>query len=112
MQSLEAIFTNAVDVIPREELARRLSRQLDIPWATDRLIRRAAGRHQLGAGRRERRRNARGAFACCGELPPHVAVIDDVITTGATVDEVGRVLKRAGVETVEIWAVARTPLAE
>ena len=37
----------------------------------------------------------------------HVAVLDDVLTTGSTANEMARVLKAVGVETVEIWAVAR-----
>lgn len=42
-------------------------------------------------------------------IPAHVAVVDDVVTTGATVNEVSRVLKAAGVQRVSVWAVARTP---
>jgi len=39
-----------------------------------------------------------------------VALVDDVITTGATAEEASRALKEAGAERVEVWAVARTPL--
>jgi predicted amidophosphoribosyltransferase len=58
-----------------------------------------------------RRRNVRGAFALREgvALAPHVAVIDDVMTTGATVAECARVLKRAGVARVDVWALARAP---
>jgi ComF family protein len=93
------------------ELACWLSRRLDIPWATDCLVRVVDGERQLRAGRRQRRRNVRRAFAWRGAPPAHVAVVDDVVTTGATSDEAARVLKRAGVRTVEVWAVARTPRA-
>jgi len=37
----------------------------------------------------------------------HVAVVDDIVTTGSTADEITRALHRAGVEYVEIWALAR-----
>jgi predicted amidophosphoribosyltransferase len=37
----------------------------------------------------------------------HVAIVDDVVTTGSTVNEVARVLKKAGAQTIEVWAVAR-----
>ena len=42
-----------------------------------------------------------------GKLPAHVAILDDVVTTGATVTELAKTLKRGGVKIVEIWAVAR-----
>jgi predicted amidophosphoribosyltransferase len=49
----------------------------------------------------------RGAFAVTGNARGrHVAVIDDVLTTGATAREISRVLLRAGAENVEIWAIA------
>ena len=37
----------------------------------------------------------------------HVAIVDDVVTTGSTVNELARVLKRAGAKRVDVWAVAR-----
>ena len=56
----------------------------------------------------------RGAFAVeplrRGELAGrHVALVDDVMTTGATLAELARVLKQAGAARVEAWVVARTP---
>ena len=39
----------------------------------------------------------------------HIVLLDDVVTTGSTVTELARMLKRAGVERVEVWAVAKTP---
>jgi ComF family protein len=57
----------------------------------------------------ERRRNVRGAFACRRALAgARVAVVDDVMTTGATLDELAGVLKRAGAARVVNWVVART----
>jgi len=92
------------------ELARTLAVHLDIAWTTRRLHRTRDAGPQRGLTRRERRRNLHGAFACRGRLPPHVALVDDVITTGATAEEASRALKEAGAERVEVWAVARTPL--
>jgi len=58
----------------------------------------------------DRARNVRGAFRCQADLAGQtVAVVDDVITTGATLNELATVLKRAGAETVVGWIVARTP---
>jgi len=57
----------------------------------------------------ERTRNVRGAFACDIDLTgARVAVVDDVMTTGATLDELAGALKRAGAVRVENWVVART----
>jgi ComF family protein len=59
----------------------------------------------------ERQRNVRGAFRCTRSLEgARIAVVDDVMTTGATLDEIARTLKRAGAAHVENWVVARTPL--
>jgi predicted amidophosphoribosyltransferase len=49
---------------------------------------------------------------CCERcaLPPHIALLDDVFTTGATLAECAKVLKRAGVVRVDVWALARAPI--
>ncbi len=60
----------------------------------------------------QRAANVRGAFECAMDLQGRrVAVIDDVMTTGTTLDELARVLKAAGASRVENWVVARTLLA-
>jgi predicted amidophosphoribosyltransferase len=53
----------------------------------------------------------RGAFALRAgiALPAHVAILDDVMTTGTTLAECARVLRRAGVSRVDVWALARAP---
>ena len=57
----------------------------------------------------DRALNLSGAFTVKPgvELPKHVAILDDVITTGSTSNELARLLKNAGVEKVTVWAVAR-----
>jgi ComF family protein len=90
------------------ELARHLSLQLKIPWSVEYLSRVRGNRHQQSLRRNQRRRNVRGVFACRGKPPARVALIDDVMTTGATAEEASRILKRAGVARVEVWTVART----
>ncbi len=59
----------------------------------------------------QRHRNVRGAFSCVTKLTDlSVAVVDDVMTTGATLDEMARTLKHAGAARVVNWVVARTLL--
>lgn len=91
------------------ELARHLGRALAVPVDTGRLRRTRATAAQSGLDRRARRQNVRGAFALRGSaaLPARVALIDDVLTTGATVSELARLLKDAGVAHVAVWALAR-----
>ena len=90
------------------ELARPLSRLLAIPIAPRLCRRERATIAQTSLQGAERRRNLRGAFVAeAMEMPRHVAIVDDVVTTGATVEELARTLRRAGVEEVEVWACAR-----
>ena len=63
---------------------------------------------QTHLSRMERRRNLHGAFAAAPCPYRHVALLDDVITTGATMTELTRLLHAQGVERVEVWAVCRT----
>jgi len=59
---------------------------------------------------KERRHNVRGAFAVEGKLDDrNVFVVDDVMTTGSTLDEAARTLKKAGAVHVHNLIVARTP---
>ena len=58
---------------------------------------------------KERQRNVRGAFRCTRDIAgASIAVVDDVMTTGATLDEIARTLKQAGAARVVNWVVART----
>ena len=94
------------------ELARPVARALQIPLDRHSLLRHQSTPAQQGLSARERRRNLRDAFYC--PHPQHVnglhlAVLDDVVTTGATANEVSRTLLQAGAASVSIWALARTP---
>lgn len=93
------------------ELARPLARHLAVPLRHDVLLRRRGTVAQTELDAAARRRNVRGAFALRPgmALPGHVAILDDVMTTGATLAECTRVLKRAGVQRVDVWALARGP---
>jgi ComF family protein len=94
---------------PAAELARQVSRRSGIPWATDRLARVRQDQAQQGLGRRARLRNLRGSIVGTGQVPAHVALVDDVMTTGATANEASRVLRQTGARRVEVWVLGRTP---
>jgi ComF family protein len=91
------------------EVARPAARALGLQIETGCCIRAQPTAPQAELDREARRRNVRGAFRVL-QAPParHVALIDDVMTTGSTVSELTKALLRAGVERVDVWAVART----
>ncbi|MEO8384159.1 MAG: phosphoribosyltransferase family protein, partial [Betaproteobacteria bacterium] len=62
---------------------------------------------QSGLDRDARLKNVRGAFDCSQRLDGHVAIVDDVMTTGATLSEAAKVLKKAGATRVSAWVIAR-----
>lgn len=72
--------------------------------------RRGAGQAQRGLSRSARLRNLRGSFVIDGPLPAHVALVDDVMTTGATIEQLARCCKQAGARRVDAWVMARTPV--
>jgi len=92
------------------EIARHLGKALCLPVLEDCLERWRHDPPQSSLTARQRRRNVNGAYRLRtrkGRLPESVALVDDVVTTGSTVDAATRVLKSAGVRRVEVWAVAR-----
>jgi len=93
------------------ELARPLARAAGVPLRHDVLLRRRSTAAQTELDATARRRNVHGAFALREgvALPAHVAILDDVMTTGATLAECARVLRRAGVARVDVWSLARAP---
>ena len=91
-------------------IARAFAAAAARPLVVDRLLRVRHTPPQLSLALNERRRNVRGAFAVEGRLDGrNVFVVDDVMTTGSTLDEVARALKRAGAAHVHNLIVARTP---
>lgn len=93
------------------ELAKPLARTLQIPLLADALLRTRATAPQSELHADARQRNLRGAFAIRAgvALPRHVALVDDVMTTGATLEAAAKMLLRAGVERVDAWVCARVP---
>ncbi len=57
---------------------------------------------------KKRLKNVKNAFVVRASLPAHVAIVDDVITTGATAHALSDALRKAGVQRVDVWCCART----
>ncbi len=93
------------------ELARPLARALALPLLDAGLtrVRDTAPQSRLDATQRQR--NLKGAFRVdrCAALPAHVVLVDDVMTTGATLHAAALALQRAGVTRVDAWVCARVP---
>ena len=99
------------------ELARRVGREMACASDPRLLLRMKDTPHQLALPPEQRAANVRGVFALeprrRHELPGRsVAVVDDVMTTGATVAEIARTLLQAGARSVQVWVLARTPRPE
>ena len=93
------------------EIARRLAWDLGKPIEPRGVLRVRNAPPQTELPYEERAKNVRGAFFCKVDLSgARVAVLDDVMTTGATLNELARVLKRAGATRVENFVIARTVL--
>lgn len=91
-----------------EEIARVVGRELGVAVAGNLVQRQRFTREQARLPLPARRRNLRRAFTL--RHPPdvrHLAIVDDVMTSGATAGELARVLKRRGVERVDVWVLAR-----
>jgi ComF family protein len=96
------------------ELAHRVAREFALPSNATWLQRAIDGAHQADLPRDERATNLRGAFMVHPQHRDHVAgrrvaLVDDVMTTGATAREASTALLRAGAASVAFWALARTP---
>ena len=91
------------------EIARRLAGYVHVPLAHD-LRRTRDAPPQAGLTLRERTRNVRNAFEANERVAGcAVAIVDDVMTTGATLAAAALAVRKAGAVRVEAWVVARTP---
>lgn len=91
-----------------EELARVIGNRLQIPIDSRCLRRTRATPPQVRLHKQQRKENLQAAFAMAPLTYRHVAIIDDVVTTGATAEQLTHLLRQAGVAVVEVWAICRT----
>ncbi|MBV0933444.1 ComF family protein [Marinobacterium weihaiense] len=88
-------------------LTQVLGRSLHLPLAEPvRKVRRTP--HQMALSLEDRCQNLQQAFAVHARPPRHLALVDDVMTTGTTVNTLAQALKAAGAERVDVWVLART----
>lgn len=92
-----------------EDIAEAISQRTGIPWSGRHLDKTRATPSQRTLSRKQRLQNLRGAFTVTGVLPARVALVDDVMTTGATMRTLARLLQAQGVVEVQVWVMARTP---
>jgi ComF family protein len=91
------------------ELAKQLSKQLNIPVRHDILMRVRDTPPQASLPFAERKKNMKEAFQINNaDIPTHIALIDDVLTTGHTVNVAAKILHKIGSKNIEVWTVART----
>lgn len=95
-------------------LARQVAQTLGLPAQAGVLQRWRDGAHQVGASRAQRLQNLQDAFGLPAEARQivagrHLALVDDVLTTGVTAAAASQVLLRAGAASVQVWVLCRTP---
>ena len=90
------------------EIARTVAKELQIPLDLTSCRRHRDTLHQSQLPAKKRRKNLKNAFSVVKPIHArHIAIVDDVMTTGSTAHELACVLKKAGVSRVDVWVCAR-----
>jgi ComF family protein len=89
------------------ELARPIARKFGLSLNLHGVRRVLATSPQSDLSRKQRLKNIRGAFEVLQSVSGYVVIVDDVMTTGSTADELAKTLLRAGAERVDVWVCAR-----
>jgi ComF family protein len=89
-------------------IADQLGKTFALPVLGRAVVRVKASPPQSGLDAAARRKSLAQAFAVRQSLPAHVAIVDDVMTTGSSAESLARALKQSGVRRVTVWVLART----
>lgn len=90
------------------EIGRHLSRQMGVPLLPHACVRTKNTLSQTELSWKKRRSNMRNAFACTTRFAQkHVVILDDVMTSGATLSELARVIRKQGASEISVWVIAR-----
>ncbi len=92
------------------EIAKPIAKQLAIPLFKQHCIRTINTQPQAELTAKQRANNIKKAFRVIKPIPDHIAIVDDVLTTGHTVTAFADCLRQAGAKKIDIWVAARTPL--
>ncbi|MBA3696058.1 MAG: ComF family protein [Methylotenera sp.] len=91
------------------EIAKLIAKFINLPLDYNACQRVKITPPQASLPLKERSKNIRGVFQCNKDVwSLNVAIVDDVMTTGASLDELAKTLKQAGAAHVECWVIART----
>ncbi|MGC9401097.1 ComF family protein [Vibrio genomosp. F10 str. 9ZC157] len=91
-------------------LAKQLGKRLDIEIEPNLFSRVKSTPQQKGLNKKQRQQNLRNAFRLnASPQQKHIAIFDDVVTTGSTIHHLCQLLLDAGVETIDIYCICRTP---
>ena len=91
------------------EISRFLSHKLNIQMDNSIIIKEIHTQPQIDLSRIEREKNLANVFSVKKTpVAQHIAIVDDVVTTGHTVNQIAKLLQSTGVEKIDVWAIART----
>jgi len=90
-------------------IAINLSKILDVPYTDDLLEKTKPTQAQAGQSLKNRKTNLKNSFKVTKEPRfKHLAIVDDVVTTGSTAEEIAKILKKKGVDCIQVWGIAHT----
>ena len=90
------------------EIAKPIGKKLKLPVLLESCIREKYTEPQMNLPAKKRKQNIKNAFSIKTAISAkHIAIVDDVVTTGSTAAEIGKLLKKQGVEKIEVWCCAR-----
>lgn len=93
-----------------EELAKVISKNLQCPIDSQYIERYLISQQQSGLDAKQRKKNVKGIFRVKNKKQnkyQHIAIVDDVMSTGSTLNEVARILKKSGIMKIDVWVLAR-----
>ena len=93
------------------EISKPLANSLSVPIELNLVTRSKETKAQMNLNKNQRHKNVSGCFSMIAKTEAsHIVIVDDVVTTGATTNELAKLLKKSGVDKVGVWSLARAEL--